>query len=250
MHDVHRDSIISHGRKKKVGKKDQTHSHEDKHKHASKGKHSHNHKSTAHDHGHDHDHDSHHHDHDHDNDHDHNHTHHHDHGVPHGHDHDHDGSAFEEHHHDDHVHDHTHDGQSFEDRAFAHAHEHAHNVYHAHHHTHEPEHGMMIHKIFRDPVRDWFGALLMGLLISVGYFKLLPGYLSDGMLLCAAVIGIFPVLKNALYDCMVRRSIGFELLMGVLLLGGLVMGRFLEVALAALLLLIGSFVRLNFSWKE
>jgi hypothetical protein len=70
------------------------------------------------------------------------------------------------------------------------------------------------------------------------------------MLLCAAVIGIFPVLKNALYDCITRRSIGFELLMGVLLLGGLVTGRFLEVALAALFLLIGSFVRLNFSWKD
>ena len=246
MHDVHRDSIISHGRKKKVSRKSQTHSHDDEHKHASKDKHSHNHKSTVHDHGHDHEHDSHHHDHDHS--HDHNHTHHHDHGVPHGHDHD--DSAFEEHHHDDHVHNYTHDGQSFEDRAFAHAHEHGHNLYHAHHHTHHPEHVSVIHRIFRDPMRDWFGAALMGLLIVVGYLKLLPGSLSDGMLLCAAVIGIFPVLKNALYDCIARRSISFELLLGVLLLGGLVAGRFLEVALAALFLLIGSFMRLNFSWKD
>jgi len=226
MHDVHRDSIISHGRKKKVGEKGQTHSHEDEHEHASQDKHSHNHDSTAHDHGHDHEHDSHHHDHDHDD------------------------SAYEEHDHDTHVHDHTHNGQSFEDRAFAHAHEHGHNLYHVHHHTHHTEHVSVIHKIFRDPVRDWFGAALMGLLIVVGYLKLLPGHLSDGMLLCAAVIGIFPVLKNALYDCIARRSIGFELLMGVLLLGVLVTGRFLEVALAALFLLIGSFVRLNFSWKE
>ena len=223
MHDVHRDSIVSHGKKKKVSRKSHTHSHEDEHKHSPSDEHNHDHDSNAHDHEHAHD-------------------------APHGHDHDHDDSAYEEHHHD--AHDHTHNGQSFEDRAFAHAHEHGHNLYHAHHHTHHTEHESMIHKIFRDPVRDWFGAALMGLLIMVGYLKLLPGYLSDGMLLCAAVIGIFPILKNALYDCIARRSIGFELLIGVLLLGGLVTGRFLEVALAALFLLIGSFVRLNFSWKD
>lgn len=234
MHDVHRDSIIAHNKKRKVDKKSQTHAHKDEHQHPPADEHNHSHDSAAHD--------SHHNPHDH--------AHEHDHDLPHGHDHNHDDSAFEEHHHDAHIHDHTHDGQSFEDRAFTHAHEHAHNVYHVHHHTHEPEHGMMIHKIFRDPVRDWFGAALMALLITVGYFQLLPAHLSDGMLLCAAVIGIFPVLKNALYDCIARRSISFELLMGILLLGGLVTGRFLEVALAALFLLIGSFIRLNFSWKD
>jgi hypothetical protein len=107
-----------------------------------------------------------------------------------------------------------------------------------------------VHKVFGDPVRDWFGIFLMGLLIVAGYFKWLPGHLSDGMLVCAAVIGLFPVLKNALFDCIYKRTLRFELIVGILLLAGLFMGRFLEVALIVLLLLIGSFMRLNFSWKD
>lgn len=90
----------------------------------------------------------------------------------------------------------------------------------------------------------------MGVLIAAGYLKWLPGHLSDGMLVCAAVIGIFPVLKNALFESIYKRTLRFELLIGILLLAGLFMGRFLEVALISLVLLIGSFMRLNFSWKE
>lgn len=108
----------------------------------------------------------------------------------------------------------------------------------------------MVHKVFGDPLRDWFGAFLMGLLILAGYFRWLPGYLSEGMLVCAAVIGLFPIVKNALFDCLYRRKLRFELPVGILLLAGLFMGRFLEVALIALLLFMGSFLRLNFSWKE
>ncbi len=104
--------------------------------------------------------------------------------------------------------------------------------------------------MFGDPLRDWFGALLMALLIAVGYFKWLPGYLADGMLVCAAVIGIFPLLKNALFDLLYKRRVRFELPAGIVLLSGLLMGRFLEVSVIALLLLIGSFMRLNFSWKD
>jgi hypothetical protein len=107
-----------------------------------------------------------------------------------------------------------------------------------------------VHKIFGDPLRDWFAALLMLLLIGAGYFKLLPGYLSDGMLLCAAVIGVFPLLKNALFDALYQRRFRFELVVGLVLLAGLFTGRLLEVALLALLLLVGSFMRLNFSWKD
>jgi len=103
--------------------------------------------------------------------------------------------------------------------------------------------------VFGDPVRDWFGAFLMGLLIVAGYFKWLPGYLSEGMLVCAAVIGLFPIVKNGLFDSIYKRKICFELLVGILLLAGLFMGRFLEVALISLFLLVGSFMRLNFSWK-
>ncbi len=108
----------------------------------------------------------------------------------------------------------------------------------------------MVHKIFGDPLRDWFGAFLMVLLIGAGYFKWLPGYLSDGMLVCAAVIGIFPLLKNAFFDVLYKRRFRFELVVGLVLLAGLFTGRLLEVALLALLLLVGSFMRLNFSWKD
>ncbi len=231
MHEGHRDSIISQ-RKKKVKKQSQTHSHAhgDEHNHPHPDEHDNNHGKTAQS-GHNHT--------DHSNSH---------HDYPHGHEHDHDDSAYERHDQDTHVH--KHENEPFEDRALTHVHEHGHNLYHAHHHTHHPEHISITHKIFRDPVRDWFGAALMGFLIVVGYLQWLPGNLSDGVLVCAAVIGIFPILKNALFDCIAKRTISFELLVGILLLGGLVMGRFLEAALIALFLLIGSFMRLNFSWKD
>ena len=99
-------------------------------------------------------------------------------------------------------------------------------------------------------MRDWFGAFLMGLLIMAGYLQWLPGQLSNGMLVCAAAIGLFPIVKNALFDSIYKKTLRFELLVGILLLAGLFMGRFLEVALIALLLLVGSFMRLNFSWKD
>jgi cation transport ATPase len=180
--------------------------------------------------------------------HDHEYDHGHDHGAPHGHNHDHAEDAYEEHDRDLHAHGHEHGGA--EDRAFAHLHDHGHDFFHAHHHTHHPEHAGVVHKIFGDPLRDWFGAFLMVLLIGAGYFKWLPGYLSDGMLVCAAVIGIFPLLKNALFDVLYKRRFCFELVVGLVLLAGLFTGRLLEVALLALLLLVGSFMRLNFSWKD
>jgi cation transport ATPase len=180
--------------------------------------------------------------------HDHEYDHGHDHGAPHGHNHDHAEDAYEEHDRDLHAHGHEHGGA--EDRAFAHLHDHGHDFFHAHHHTHHPEHAGVVHKIFGDPLRDWFGAFLMVLLIGAGYFKWLPGYLSDGMLVCAAVIGIFPLLKNAFFDALYKRRFRFELVVGLVLLAGLFTGRLLEVALLALLLLVGSFMRLNFSWKD
>ena len=225
MHDVHRDSLITEKKKRQVQQSGSAHAH----------------KGHEHSHDHDHPHDQEHPPHD---DHDHGHSH----EIPHGHNHDHAEDAYEEHDRDLHAHGHEHGGA--EDRAFAHLHDHGHDFFHAHHHTHHPEHAGVVHKIFGDPLRDWFGAILMVLLIGAGYFKWLPGYLSDGMLVCAAVIGIFPLLKNALFDVLYKRRFRFELPAGILLLAGLLMGRFLEVSLIALLLLIGSFVRLNFSWKE
>ena len=223
MHDVHRDSLIAKGKKRKV--KQSEHAHDD-------------------DHGHDHgekDHGAHSHD---------DHSHDHDHAAPHGHSHDHDEEAYEEHDHDLHTHDHGPERKHAEDRAFAHLHEHGHDFFHAHHHTHHPEHAGVVHKVFGDPVKDWFAAFIMGLLIVAGYLQWLPGHLSDGMLVCAAVIGLFPIVKNGLLDSIYKRTLRIELLVGILLLAGLFMGRFLEVALITLLLLMGSFMRLNFSWKD
>lgn len=231
MHDVNKSSIIKEGKKKKP-KIHPAHSQEDVHQHHHSDEHN--------------NHDS--HPHDHDLDHDHDHTRIHDHPISHGHDHDHDDSAYEGHDRDIHVHHHEH--EPIEDRAFAHIHEHGHNFYHLHHHSHHPEHTSLMHRIFSDPVRDWFGAVLMGLLVVIGYFKWLPGNLSEGILVCAAVIGIFPILKKALFDSITRRTFRFELFIGALLLGGLCLGEFLEVALITLFLLVGSFMRLNFSWKD
>lgn len=107
-----------------------------------------------------------------------------------------------------------------------------------------------MHKVFNDPVRDWFAVACMGILILAGYFKLLPGYLSDGAILCAAVIGIFPICKNALFDSILKRKLNFELFVAILLLVGLCTGYFLEVAFITLFLLAGSFSRLNFSWRN
>ena len=90
----------------------------------------------------------------------------------------------------------------------------------------------------------------MTILMGVGYFNLLSGKLSDGMLLCAAVIGIFPLLKNAVFESIARRKFSVEIILGVLLIAGLLLGNFLQVALISLCLLVGSFLRLDFSWKK
>ena len=239
MHDVHRDSLIAKGKKRKVKKSDHVHSPDehasspvDDHDHGEKEHGAHKHDTHDHDGGYGHKHEE------------------HEHAAPHGHSHDHDEDAYEEHDDDLHTHDHGQERKHAEGRAIAHLHEHGHDFFHAHHHTHHPEHAGVVHKFFNDPVRDWFAFLLMGLLIVAGYFRWLPGNLSDGMLVCAAVIGLFPIVKNGLFDSIYKRTFRFELLVGILLLAGLFMGRFLEVALIALLLLIGSFMRLNFSWKD
>jgi cation transport ATPase len=129
-------------------------------------------------------------------------------------------------------------------------HEHGHAISHAHHHSHHPEHTTLVHRVLKDPVRDWFGAGLMAVLIVVGYKQMLPGPLSDGALVCAAIIGIFPLFKNALFASIAQRTVRLELVPCLALVVGLFSGLFFETALAALLLLIGSFMRLNFSWKE
>lgn len=234
MHDVHRDSLI-HKKKKKSGSISEDRG-------QMKAHHDHE------DHKHDHDHDHHAHD-DHDHDHDHD-----DHEVPHGHDHPHEEEDYHAHDADLHVHEH-HEHEVFGDRtlgdrAYAHLHDHKHVFFHQHHHSHHEEHTGLVHKVFKDPVRDWFALAFMGLLIAAGYFKWLPGALSEGMLVCAAVIGIFPVAKNAFFECIAKRTVSFEFIISLLLIGALFTGEFLIVALIALFLLAGSFMRLNFSWRS
>jgi cation transport ATPase len=245
MHDVHRDSLLYQGKNKKIKNRGQRHDHEEQ---RSGDEHAHDHdRHGAHDSGSPEHHE--HHEHEHDTDHEqHAHDHHHDPETPHGHQHEHDDAAYEEH--EDDLHVHSHDRGTTEDRAFTHVHDHGHNFYHGHFHSHHPEHTTALHKVFGDPARDWFAAGLMGVLIATGYFKLLPGYLSDGMLVCAAIIGIFPLMKNAVFECIGKRTVNADILAGALLLAGLFLGRFTEVALVALFLLIGSFLRLNFSWRN
>jgi cation transport ATPase len=220
MHDVHRDSMLYQGKSKNT----------------KKSAHKNDYEKTRSSDAHEHEHEVNHEHHDHDNE------------IPHGHQHEHDDSEYTEHEEDDHVH--SHDHGTTEDRAFTHVHDHGHNFFHGHFHSHHPKHTTAMHKIFGNPLRDWFAAGLMGVLIIIGYFQLLPGHLSDGMLVCAAVIGIFPVMKNAIFECLAQRRFDADILVGALLLTGLLLGRFIEVATCALLLLIGSFLRLNFSWRN
>ncbi len=235
MHDFDRNSIsFSEWEKKKH--RHGVHSHAD---HQSRGSASeHHHEHNGHSHGHDHPHgDPHSH-------------HHHDHDmvtVAGNHDHDHPDTAYEDHFHD--AHDHRHNGRFSRERVFNHLHEHKHVFYHSHHHTHDPEHRTLIHKVFKDPVRDWFAVGVMVLMIVAGYFRWLPGQLSGGILVCAAVIGIFPALKNAFFQSILERRPCPELGICVVLMAGLFSGFLIEVALCSLFLLMGSFSRLDFSWK-
>jgi len=233
MHDVHRDSLI-YKKEKKPKAQSQKHDHSDDHRHDHEDTHEHAHGHSS---GNTHEHDD---------------ARHHDHSTPHGHVHDHDDSAYTEHDRDAHLpgtaHAHKHEG--FEDRAYRHVHEHGHKFFHSHHHSHHPEHTTLTHKVLKDPARDWFGAGLMALLIATGYYKWVPGHLSEGMIVCAAVIGIFPVMKNALFESIARRRPNIELCIGSLLVIGLFLGYFLTVAFIALFLLLGSFMRLNFSWSN
>ena len=231
MHDVHRDSLIHKRKNKKTGNSKPSHSgsehqdHNDHDKHSDHGKHDH----KAHSH---------------EQEHDHNNSKH-----PPGHNHKHDNSVYKAHDSDLHIHKHDHQ-EHYEDRAWNHMHEHAHAFYHQHHHTHSKDHTGIVHRIFNDPVRDWFGAALIVLLILSGYLEWLPGHLSDGVILCAAVIAIFPIFKNALFECIAKKRLSFELFLAVLLFAGLFLGKFLEIALISLFLLVGSFMRLNFAWKN
>lgn len=188
----------------------------------------------------DHDHHSHHHDHGHDH-----------HGDTHVHSHDHSHSDAAYHHHDEDTHDHHHHSdRANRDRVYTHAHKHKHVFYHSHHHTHDPHSRNVLHKIFKDPVRDWFAVIVMTLLILSGGLQWLPGHLADGALVCAAMIGIFPPLKNALFQSIFQRKPTVELFISLVLIATLLTGHILEASLLALFMLLGSFIKLDFSWRS
>ena len=90
----------------------------------------------------------------------------------------------------------------------------------------------------------------MMLLILLWYYQVAPGLLSNGLLVSAAVVGIYPILKNGLFEIIAKRRFSSELVVGTVLLIGLILGKFLEVALISILLLVGSFLKLHFAWRR
>ncbi len=108
----------------------------------------------------------------------------------------------------------------------------------------------LIGQVFKDPVRDWFALGLILLFVVIGFSQMLPAKASQGLFLAAALIGLFPAMKNAIRVCLLQRKMTLEILVVTLLLIMLFSGYFFEAATAGLFLLIGSFLQLNFSWDE
>ncbi|OGL38427.1 MAG: hypothetical protein A2042_00580 [Candidatus Schekmanbacteria bacterium GWA2_38_11] len=256
MHDVKRDSLfeeIKGSKKKHARKKDKTP--QEKHGHKNHG-HSHSHEHDDHDdhdevlaskyegyeHRHvheDHEEDEHHNDHDHDN---------HDDEYYEGHEHNHDEEELHEHGEDEHHHEHP--KELFHDRAFEHVHEHGHHVLHSHDHVHHKEEIGLTHKWFKNPVRDWFALSVIGLLIAVSALGLVRADLSRGFLVMASVIGIYPLLKNSIIKGILEKRFAVDLVVSLILIIALFYGQIFPVALAVFLILLGSFLRLNFSWNK
>lgn len=211
MHDINRDEIFK--KTSSGGKsKEHNHSHDDSHTHSS---HTHNH-------------------------HSHNHHHHNDELT--GHDHQHED--FEGHYHFDHSHD-----EHFESRAYNHVHEHSHQIRHAHYHKHDPQEDSMIHRIFNNPLRDWFTLIFMSILLVVHQTVSMKTELADGLLVVVVVIGLFPLLKNAIFDGLLRKRILPELVVAIFLIGLLFYGELLTASIITIFICLGSFLNLNFSWK-
>lgn len=219
MHDVSRDSFL---RKQWDEKKRRSHQHPHN-DHESGHHHSHQERECAEGHSHSHSLDILHSD-------DERHVHHHDHDGGHG-----------THHHeegDDHHH------------RFLHAHDHRHVFYHSHGHQHDRVRSTLVHRVLKDPARDWFGVGLVCCCILLGISGIAPPLASKGLFLAAAVIGLFPAVKNAVLTACIEKKISVELFAALLILLLVGSGYFREAALAALFLLLGSFLRLDFSWGE
>jgi len=176
--------------------------------------------------------------------------HHHEHDDEHynGHDHEHDEEEY--HDHEDDEHHHNHPKEQFVDRAFEHVHEHGHQFIHTHYHVHHKEETSVVHKWFKDPVRDWFALLVVGVLIGMNITGLVRDALGKGFLVMAAVIGLFPLVKNSIIKGILGGRFIADLVVSLILIIALFYGQIFYVAVAVFLLLLGSFLRLNFSWGK
>lgn len=159
-----------------------------------------------------------------------------------GHNHEHD--EIEEHLHHDHRHE-----ERFESRAYNHVHDHSHRIFHAHHHKHNPEEDSIIHRVFNNPLRDWFALFFMSILLLIHQTVQLNNKLSDGILIVIIVTGLSPLLKNAFFDGIVKKLILPELIAAIFLLGLIFSGELLTGAIITIFIFLGSFLNLNFSWK-
>ncbi len=168
-------------------------------------------------------------------------------------------STHEHHHHDEHSpyqdwhgsphhdgHHHTHKHRMSRERVYSHQHQHRHVYYHAHHHSHDTR----LQTLFTEGRRDWFALSFMAVLIGVALFARLPQGLDSGLLVSAALIGIFPAAKNALFAAIYGRKPSVELFIVLGLLSLLFVGYFVVAAFSALFVLAGSFVHLDFSWRR
>ncbi|RMF92869.1 MAG: hypothetical protein D6734_11275 [Candidatus Schekmanbacteria bacterium] len=107
----------------------------------------------------------------------------------------------------------------------------------------------MIHRIFNNPLRDWFTLIFMSILLVVHQTVSMKTELADGLLVVVVVIGLFPLLKNAIFDGLLRKRILPELVVAIFLIGLLFYGELLTASIITIFICLGSFLNLNFSWK-
>ncbi len=129
-------------------------------------------------------------------------------------------------------------------------HHHCHDDHDHHHHDHHHEHHHdWLDKLMSSSGPDWFAVFVMSIFIIAGHFRWLPGTLSDGVVVGAAMIGLYPPLKNSIFTCLHVRRPSAELVVCLVLLVMLFCGMSLEVALCTLTLMLGSFLHFHFSWR-
>ena len=167
--------------------------------------------------------------------------------------HDHDSNHEEEEYHaheDEDEHHHNHPRDTFSDRAFEHLHDHGHQLLHSHHHVHHREEASVVHKWFNNPARDWFALIVGGLLTALSGLGVVGGTLGRGFLVMASVIGLFPLVKNSVIRGIIEKRFNADLAVSLVLIIAMIYGQMFYVAVTLFLILLGSFLRLDFSWNK